>query len=279
MSETFSPNIPIQTARVSKVIAESDNVKTIELNAGLLANPGQFLMVWVPGAGERPMSIANNDPLTVSVANVGKVSAELHKLKPSDLFSFRGPLGNGFRVQDGWKRVLVVGGGYGIVPLYFLSRMASGNRIKVVGVVGARTAKDIIYEDKLFAVSEETFVTTDDGSKGRKGTVMEEVCWILDADNPKHKTGNPKRLVPDAVFTCGPERMMLAVARECLKHEIPCQVSMERYMKCGLGVCGSCDLDGKTICRDGPVFDGLEVLGFESFGKSKRDASGKKVEF
>ena len=267
MSKIFSPKIPMQSARVAKVSAESEKVRTIELNTRLLCQPGQFLMVWVPGIGERPMSIANNDPLTVSVANVGKVSAELHKLKPGGLLSFRGPLGNGFRVQDSWKRILVVGGGYGVVPLYFLSRAASSNNIEVIGVIGARTADDIIYEKKLFVVNNETYITTDDGSRGKKGTVMEEVCGLL--SNPKLK--------PDAVFTCGPERMMLSVARECLKHEIPCQVSLERYMKCGVGVCGSCDLGGKCVCRDGPVFDGLEVLGLEEFGQVKRDASGKKV--
>lgn len=266
MSKTFSPRIPIQTARVGKVIKESRKVKTIELNTRLLCTPGQFLMIWIPGIGERPMSIANNDPLTISVANVGKVSAELHKLKPNDLLSFRGPLGTGFRIQDTWKRILVVGGGYGVVPLYFLARMATGNKIKTLAVLGARTAEDVIYEEKMFAVTEETFVTTDDGSMGKKGTVMEEVHGLL---------ADKKRI--DAVFCCGPERMMLAVARECLKHEIPCQVSLERYMKCGLGVCGSCDLGGKTVCRDGPVFDGLEVLGLEEFGQIKRDASGKKV--
>lgn len=268
MSKTFSPKIPIQTARVGKVIKESKKVKTIELNTRLLCEPGQFLMVWVPGVGERPMSIANNDPLTISVANEGKVSDELHRMKPGDLLSFRGPLGTGFRIQDTWKRILVVGGGYGIPPLYFLSRMATSNKVQVIGVLGAKTAEEVIYEKKMFVVTAETFVTTDDGSMGKKGTVMEEVHGLLETDGRK----------PDAVFCCGPEKMMLAVARECLKHEIPCQVSLERYMKCGVGVCGSCDLGGKSVCRDGPVFDGLEVLGLEEFGQFKRDASGKRVQ-
>jgi dihydroorotate dehydrogenase electron transfer subunit len=281
----------MQTARIGKIIKESEKVKTIELNTRLLCRPGQFLMVWVPGVGERPMSIANNDPLTISVANVGKVSEKLHGLIPGSLLSFRGPLGNGFKVQDTWKRILVVGGGYGVVPLYFLARMATSNKVQTLGVIGARTSKDIIYEKKLYAVTAETFITTDDGSSGKKGTVMEEVHGLLGTGNTTNLSGslngplkqsfNRKQgtgnRVPDAVFCCGPERMMLAVARECLKHEIPCQVSLERYMKCGLGVCGSCDLNGKTVCRDGPVFDGLEVLGLDEFGQYKRDASGKKV--
>jgi dihydroorotate dehydrogenase electron transfer subunit len=274
MSKTFSPKIPMQTARVGKVIEESRKVKTIELNTRLLCTPGQFLMVWIPGVGERPMSIANNDPLTIAVANVGKVSEQLHGMKPGDLLSFRGPLGQGFRVQDSWKRILVVGGGYGVVPLYFLARMASSNKVQTLAVIGAKTAEDVIYEKKMFAVTAQMYVTTDDGSMGKKGTVMEEVNRLLETGNTKQKTGNRK---PDAVFCCGPERMMLAVARECLKHEIPCQVSLERYMKCGVGVCGSCDLGGRCVCRDGPVMNGLEVLGLEEFGQYKRDASGKKV--
>jgi dihydroorotate dehydrogenase electron transfer subunit len=286
MSKIFSPKIPMQTARVGKIIKESEKVKTIELNTRLLCVPGQFLMVWIPGLGERPMSIGNNDPLTISIANVGKVSAQLHKLKKGDVLSFRGPLGNGFKVQDTWKRILVVGGGYGVVPLYFLARMATSNKVQTLGVIGARTAKDIIYEKKLYAVTAETFITTDDGSAGKKGTVMEEVHGLLDTKHRTNRTSQrsmvhgkeePFHRTPDAVFACGPERMMLAVARECLKHEIPCQVSLERYMKCGLGVCGSCDLNGKTVCNDGPVFDGLEALGFDEFGQYKRDVSGKKV--
>jgi dihydroorotate dehydrogenase electron transfer subunit len=267
MSEEFSPKIPMQTARVAKMLSESGKVKTIELDTRLVCEPGQFLMVWVPGAGERPISIANNDPLTISVANVGKVSSELHRLKPGSLLSFRGPLGKGFRVQDKWKCILLVGGGYGVAPLYFLAKMATSNNIETLAVVGARTAKDIVYEDKIYLVTAETFVTTDDGSKGAKGNVMVEVERLL-ADRKRR---------PDAVFACGPERMMLSVARACLKAEIPCQLSLERYMKCGLGVCGSCDLGGKSVCRDGPVFDALDALAIKEFGESKRDASGKKV--
>lgn len=269
MSETFQLRIPMQTARVGRVMSESNKVKTIELDTRLVCEPGQFLMVWVPGVGERPMSIANNDPLTISVANVGKVSSELHGLKPGALVSFRGPLGKGFRVQDGWKRILIVGGGYGAAPLYFLAKMATSNNIETLAVVGARTAKDVMYEDKLYLVTAETFVTTDDGSRGARGSVMVEVERLL-ADRKRK---------PAAVFACGPERMLLAVARLCLKHEMPCQLSLERYMKCGLGVCGSCDLGGKSVCRDGPVFDALEALAIKEFGESKRDASGalKKV--
>jgi dihydroorotate dehydrogenase electron transfer subunit len=261
--------VPMQSARIVKIIDESRLVRTFELNCRLLdAKPGQFLMVWEPGCGERPISIANFDPLSITVANVGPVSSELHKKKEGELISFRGPLGNGFLESDAEKRIgriLLVGGGYGAAPLYFLAKRATNVGIAVNTIIGARTDKDIIYEKKLYAKSAELFITTDDGSRGKKGNVMEELRWLL--DDRKF----------DMVYACGPERMMVAIAEFCKEKKVPCQLSLERYMKCGLGVCGSCDLGGKTVCRDGPVFSGNEALNLEGFGKTKRDASGKNV--
>ncbi|MFH1393355.1 MAG: dihydroorotate dehydrogenase electron transfer subunit [Candidatus Micrarchaeota archaeon] len=261
--------IPMQTARVVKIEDETDKVKTLELGCRLIdATPGQFLMVWVPELGERPISIANNDPLAITVANVGKVSGALHKLKKGDMVSFRGPLGSGFVEPQGEERegrILLIGGGYGVAPLYFLAKMATKVGLAVDVVIGARNERDLLFEKKLYAVSSEVFVTTDDGSRGKKGNVMEEAGWLL------------KDRKFDMVYACGPERMMIAVAQHCRENEIPCQLSLERYMKCGLGVCGSCDLGGKSVCRDGPVFSGNEALNFSEFGKKKRDASGALV--
>lgn len=263
-----SRRVPMQAARIIKVIDESEKVKTFELDCALLdAKPGQFIMVWMPGLGERPISIANEEPLSLAVANVGKVSGGMHKLKKGDVLSFRGPLGNGFTEPRGREgRILLVGGGYGVAPLYFLAKRASDAGVAVCSVIGARTAKDIIFEKKLYAVSGEVFVTTDDGSRGKKGNVMEEARALLD------------RKKFDMVYACGPERMMVALAEYCRKKEAPCQLSLERLMKCGLGVCGSCDLGGKTVCRDGPVFSGNEALNFSEFGKKKRDSSGALVD-
>lgn len=255
---------PVQTTTVRKVIEENYRVKTIELDCDMPgALPGQFLMVWVPGAGEKPMSIGNSAPLTISVASVGKFSGALHKLREGDMISFRGPFGKPFGIPEGAERILVIGGGYGVVPMYFLAKAARENGIEPLAIVGARTAKDIVWERQLFAVCKEVFVTTDDGTRGKKGSVMAEAQWLIEG----------KRI--DAVYACGPERMMEAVAKMCLLHGISCQVSLERYMKCGVGVCGSCAIDGKLCCRDGPVFDAKEALSFREFGKPPRDASGK----
>lgn len=255
--------IKIHTNTVKKVSAENYRVKTIEVEHALEeALPGQFLMVWMPGIGERPMSIGNGYPLTISVANVGKVSAAITSLKPGDRISYRGPLGKPFAVPKDAKKILLVGGGYGVVPLYFLAKRAKENRVAAVAVLGARTAKDIIYEKQLFAVCSEVFVTTDDGSHGKKGTVMAEAKWLIEGKGF------------DCVYACGPEMMMKAVAQLCRQHGVPCQVSLERYMKCGMGVCGSCVIGGKTVCRDGPVFSGEDALALQEFGGAPRDASG-----
>ena len=257
-------NNPVFTARVKKVLRENYRVTTIEMDAAIGALPGQFLMIWIPGVGERPMSIGNSDPLTISVANVGKVSDAISRLKVGGLVSYRGPLGKPFTVPERTKRILVVGGGYGVVPMYFLARRAKESGIEAVGVIGAKIAKDLVYEKHLFAVCKEIFVTTDDGSRGKKGTVMAEAEWLVES----------RRF--DCVYACGPERMMRAVALLCLKHKVPCEVSVERYMKCGLGVCGSCAMNGKLVCSDGPVFTAVEALALGDFGTTRRDATGKK---
>ncbi|MBD3210620.1 dihydroorotate dehydrogenase electron transfer subunit [Candidatus Micrarchaeota archaeon] len=258
---------PVYSRKVRKVIEENYRVKTIEIEHDMRdALPGQFLMVWVPGEGERPMSIGNSNPLTISVASVGKVSSKLHELRAGDMVSYRGPFGRPFRIPKDAKSMLVIGGGYGVVPMYFLARVAKQNGMGVYSVVGGKTGKDIIWEKQLFTVSKEAFITTDDGSRGKKGTVMIEAEWLI----------GEKKI--DQVYACGPEKMMLAAAKVCHDHGMPCQVSVERHMKCGVGICGSCDINGHLCCQDGPVFTGEEVLSMPDFGKRKRDASGKNVD-
>jgi dihydroorotate dehydrogenase electron transfer subunit len=261
----FGITNPVFTNRIKKISQENYRVRTIEIEHAMEdALPGQFLMVWVPGAGEKPMSIGNSFPLTISVANVGKVSGALHTLREGGMISYRGPFGRPFVLPEGKpkSRILVIGGGYGVVPLYFLARRARESGLGVAAVIGAKSEKDIIYEKQLFGVCDEVFLTTDDGSRGKKGTVMAEAAWLIEGKGF------------DAVYCCGPEMMMRAVAELCAKHGIPCQVSLERHMKCGVGVCGSCDISGKLCCRDGPVFSAEEALALHEFGKKRRDASG-----
>jgi dihydroorotate dehydrogenase electron transfer subunit len=260
----FDINNKFQTNRIRKVIEENYRVRTIEVDCDMpKAMPGQFIMVWVPGVGERPMSIGNNSPLTMSVANVGKFSGELTKLKAGDVISYRGPFGRPFSIPEKARQILVVGGGYGVVPMYFLAKTAKEAGVDVFAVTGGKTDKDVIYHKQLFAVCKEVFVTTDDGSKGRKGNVMAEVEDLF----------SKKKF--DCVYACGPEKMMYVLAQACRQNKMCCQVSLERYMKCGTGVCGSCAVNGKFTCVDGPVFTAEEAFALSDFGKKHRDATGQ----
>ncbi len=256
---------PMITAKIKNVYKENYRMTTYELDYKMEAEPGQFIMLWIPGKGEKPMGIANTNPLTLSVAHVGNLTEEMRKLKKDDLLSFRGPMGNGFKIPSKAKSILIVAGGTGVVPLHLLAKKAKKSGLRVFSVLGAKTKDELSYEKKLLSISEELLIATDDGSKGLKGNAVQGAEELL------------KKQSVDLVCSCGPERMMKALAEFCKKKSIACQLSLERYMKCGTGICGSCMIGGKRVCKDGPVFDSSEALAFQEFGALKRDASGRRV--
>jgi dihydroorotate dehydrogenase electron transfer subunit len=132
-----------------------------------------------------------------------------------------------------------------------------------VVVLGARTAALLLFRAQAEAQANALWITTDDGSAGHRGTVTD----VLD------------KAVADctAVYTCGPEVMMKKVVDWCTHRNLPVQASLERYMKCGIGICDACAIDGRNICQDGPVFSGAMLADSEDFGHWKRAPSGKKV--
>jgi len=243
--------------RIRKVVRENEQVKTFVFEGRMICEPGHFVMVWLPGFDEKPMSIANDDPLALSIAAVGPWSREAHKLKEGDYMWLRGPYGNSYKLKG--KKVVLVGGGYGIAPLRFLYQRAKRAGVNAVLVMGARKKSLLMQLPKC-----RHMITTDDGSAGMKGRVTDALKKLL---------GKGKY---SCVYTCGPEKMMKAVVDVCNEHKTAYQVSIERYMKCGIGVCGQCAINGKLACYDGTIFD--DVSGFKEFGKSMRDASGKRVE-
>jgi len=256
---------PMKTVKIKKVQKENGRVTTYELDYKLEAEPGQFIMLWLPGTGEKPMGIADTEPMTISIAHVGAFTEKMRDLKEGDLISFRGPMGNGFRIEKA-KSILIVAGGTGVVPLHLLAKKVQAAGKRIFSVLGAKTEKELSYEKRLLKLSEELLVATDDGSKGFKGSAVQGAEQLL------------KKQAVDMVCACGPERMMKALAELCQEKNIPCFLSLERYMKCGTGVCGSCMIGDKRVCRDGPVFSAADALGFEEFGNSKRDAAGRQVQ-
>lgn len=239
-------------------------MKTFVLNAAVNAQPGQFVMVWLPRVNEKPFSILEAKPLALSVARVGEFTDKMHALKEGDRLGFRGPFGNGFKLVG--KKMLLVGGGYGAAPLRFLAGKAREKGMEVAVVLGAKTAEELLLEKSFAEIGCEVTIATDDGSKGLKGFATDAATELL----------NKEKF--DAVYTCGPEKMMKKLAEISERKAIPFQASLERLMKCGMGICGQCAVNGLRVCYDGPVFEAPVLKTLNEFGKMKRDASGKPLE-
>ena len=224
------------------------------------AQPGQFVMVWIPGVDEFPMSLSFiGEHQGVTVEAKGEGTKRMHGMEAGDKIGIRGPYGRGFSVHG--SRFLFVAGGTGIAPLLPLIEMAEGDKTVALG---ARSSSLLLFEEELGGMGADVHISTDDGSRGRKGFVTDTLDEFL---------GNGF----DAVYTCGPEVMMKKTVDACVRRGIPVQASLERYMKCGMGLCGSCAIDGYHVCRDGPVFDGSILSKMDDFGKWKRDEAGRRV--
>ncbi len=255
-----------KTFTVREIRTENYRTKTFVFDRALSeAQPGQYVMAWLPDVGEKPFSIAGGDPLALMVVAVGPFSEALHRLRVGDRVWVRGPLGQGFALRG--RHHLLVGGGYGVAPLLFLARtaLAAGHTVDVC--IGARTVEDVLLveafastdlvdqtDDPLKSVQsvEKLHITTEDGSLGERGLVTQAVEAVI----ATHR--------PDCVYACGPVPMLTALARQCREHNLPHQFSWEAHLRCGLGICGSCELDTQTrqaanipagwlVCKDGPV--------------------------
>lgn len=248
-------------SHVVSVTEESRSVRTLVLDTAIEAEPGQFLMVWLPGVGERPISIMDPDPLSLTVARVGPFSAALHERKPGDLVGWRGPFGHPFSLKPG--RLLFIAGGYGSAPLHFLAKRAAQAACPSCLAIGARTAEDLILVPRFESLHCSIVLATDRGDAGYHGYVTQAI--------EEHITEF------DMVYACGPEAMLYAVAQLCWRHGVPGEVSLERYMKCGFGICGQCAMDDKLVCKDGPVFDVEQLRGSHDFGHFTRNATGRRV--
>ncbi len=236
-----------KTASLIKLGKETPKVKNFIVDLSIKAKPGQYLMVWLPGVNEKPFSIVSCSPLTLAIAAVGPFTSKIHQLKVGDKLTFRGPYGKSFKIKG--NRILLVGGGYGTAPLYFLAQTISkSKRKKVTVIIGAKTKSELPFVSKFKKLGCRVMATTDDGSSGFKGFTPQLAEKLIE----KEKF--------NSVYVCGPEIMMKKIAGICQRKKIFCQVSMERIFKCGLGLCGECSCSGKLVCRDGPVFNG-KILG------------------
>jgi dihydroorotate dehydrogenase electron transfer subunit len=228
-------------ARVTARIIENAKTVSLILDTAMPASPGQFAMLWLPGVDEKPFSISGADPLQFTIARVGPFSDLLHALQVGDQLWVRGPFGRGY--SKGTGRTLLVGGGYGAAPLHFLGReILAAGAAGIEAALGARISAELLFVERFQTLGAEVHIATEDGSVGTQGRVTDVVGPLLES-------GTFARLC-----ACGPEGMLESLAALCRASGVPAELSHEAYMRCGIGMCGSCEHGGRLVCVDGPVF-------------------------
>ena len=223
------------------------------------AKPGQFISVYSNDKSRvlpRPISICEIDrekgTLRIVYRVVGKGTEEFSKAEAGDSFEILGPLGNGFPIEEAkGKKVLMIGGGIGVPPMLQTAKEIEGEAI----IVSGYRNQDLFLKEELESAGT-LFIATEDGSIGTKGNVVDAI--------------RENQIEADMMFACGPKPMLRALKDYALEKGIPCWISMEEKMACGVGACLACvcqskDVDShshvhnKRICKDGPVFLSTEV--------------------
>ena len=260
------------SVRVSEVVQETETVYTVifKIRGSYTEfSPGQFLMIWIPGVDEIPMSISLWEPprVGVTVLPIGEATKSLCLIEPNDWIGIRGPFGTSFTLES--QKALVVGGGVGMAPLRPLIYRLLDTGVDVTALIAAKTKRELIFYEEFSNLTDKRLhlrTSTDDGSEGFAGLATEAVKEIL------------KKNKFDMVYTCGPELMMYGLYELTNVDKIGFQASLERFMKCGCGVCGTCALDptGSLVCIDGPVYTGEYLSRVSEFGKYHRDEMGLK---
>lgn len=283
VSNLSSPaNIALDLPRMARTVEihrETPLVKTFVFDTDIDAQPGQFVMLWLPGVDEKPMSIAGMTPLTISVAKVGPMTTALHALKIGDAVGWRGPFGRPYRLEKD-RHALLVAGGYGSAPLYVLAKQALAYGIDVTVVIGARIADELLYTSQFENLGARLLLSTNDGSRGVKGFVTDAIPQNLTGLQKPSQRGEECEDLSGLVtlYACGPEPMLVALHKLCRECGWHGQLSVERYMKCGFGICGQCALDDLLVCIDGPVMTLDQLEGKQDFGRWHRGATGRKFE-
>jgi len=250
----------IVKAPVKEVIELENQIYILKLFAPQIASeikPGEFLNVKVSDFCfpllRRPFSVCDveKDLVYIMFNIFGEGTKILSKKKEGEIVDILGPLGKGFNLKGDYDTAVIVAGGLGVAPFpYFLKELDKDK--EVLSFIGGRTKKDIItYKMKNVLIS------TDDGSRGMKGNVVQ-----LLEKNLNKLTGRKVK-----VFACGPNAMLRSLKEFCLSHNLDCEVSTECAMACGFGICQGCPIESTKdpskymlVCKDGPVFNIKDVV-------------------
>jgi len=254
-----------QTNKIKKIIRETPKAISLLLDGRIKYSAGQFIMFWLPNVGEKPFAISylDQNSFGVTIECKGKFTKEICNINEGTKIGIRGPYGNGFEIKN---NSIIVAGGLGIAPALPLIKKIKNSTI----IYGAKSKEFLLYlknKDLLKTIEKnknKIIYCTDDGSFGIHAFTTDLLKQFI---TQKTKT----------VYTCGPEIMIKKVFDICEKNKVECQASLERFCKCGLGICGSCAINNQLVCKDGPVFDSKQIRKLTELGKFARLKSGKKV--
>ena len=218
--------------------------------------PGQFFNVRItkaPGTFlRRPLGAhdVGEGKVKLLYKVVGDATKALSLKKKNEIMDIIGPLGNGFDIRPK-KEAILVGGGHGIAPLFFLAKKLVSKKIKTTVLIGAKKKEHVVSDEEIKKLGVKVCIATEDGTKGHKGFVTE----LLKKELSKKEVN---------IYACGPKPMLKEVARIAKENNTPCQLSLEAYMACGIGTCLGCAIKTtggyKMVCKDGPIFDAKDVI-------------------
>jgi len=273
LSDQFTKANTLRTTVIIEIIDESPTVKIyiFKDKQSTKAKPGQFLMLWIPEIDEIPLSILSATEegiISVAVKAIGDATHHLHAMKPGTTIGIRGPYGNSFTQNQG--NTLLIGGGTGTAPILFLAKTLLTNKTKKITIItGAKTKNELLFTEQLDKICQEKnklITTTNDGTHGIQGFVTEPLDTLLSQEKF------------DAIYTCGPEIMVKKIFELTQKHKQPLEASLERLMRCGIGLCGSCVIGKYRVCRDGTVFNEKQLEEIKKeIGNIKLDLTGNKI--
>lgn len=236
---------------IEKIEKINKNVYCVEFSSPTLKNilPGQYISILCEGLTlRRPFSIADfkNGTVKILMKLRGKGTEFISNLKIGDKVEFSGPLGNTFKTEN--KKTLLIGAGIGVAPLMYLNKLLKQKGAQSLFAAGFLNKEEILGEFD--------FVSTDDGSNGNKGSICDYLEKLIN------------EFKPEKIVSCAPHEVLKLIAQAAQLHSIECEVAMEKVMACGIGVCRGCVIqvikNGKiqnaTVCKDGPVFMGTEVV-------------------
>jgi len=213
-------------------------------------------------------TMRSDERCSITAAEVGEATKALHQRKLGETLGIRGPYGNSFTLANG--NVMVVGGGTGLAPLMPLAEKLTELSTKISFVLGAKTHSELLFLQRIKTVLSEVdarvIAVTEDGSYGLRGVATDPAREILGKETF------------DMIYTCGPEQMMYKMLVLAERYHTPLQASLERLMRCAIGLCGSCVIGKFMVCKDGPVFSDEQLREVkDEFGRFKMGRTGKKV--